>query len=102
MNNQGVVSITGGSKVGNVLTATVTDPDGIYAGRDGLFAGNTIGDTQYTWYVDNYQIKPPSTSNTFTLTAGLIGKKVGCMAHYQDMAGAEEYAFPTSLITVAA
>lgn len=101
--NNGKLVLIGIATVGNVLTANLTDPDGLFDGRDGLFAGNTMGETQYSFDVCGHPelCKPFNRSNTLLLTDAYAGKKICATATYQDMSHNVEYVV-SNAVTVAA
>ena len=70
-NNGGVVSISGTAEVGETLTASVTDADGI------------VGNVSYQWYLAGVEIAG-ATNDTYTITQGDLGRAISVRATYTD------------------
>ena len=77
-NHVGHVSISGEAKVGETLTAHVTDGDNF--AHDNVF---------YIWYADNVRIEGAS-GNTLTLGKAQQGKSITVQAIYTDAHGVSE------------
>ena len=77
-NHPGSVTIEGEAREGNMLTAHVSDADGVDA--------NAI---QYTWLRDGNPINFVK-GNTYTLTGEDVGHQISVQAYYHDKAGHEE------------
>ncbi|BAQ61232.1 alkaline phosphatase [Geminocystis sp. NIES-3708] len=75
-NTPGLVLISGVSSAGNVLTATVSDPDGISSGIS--YQWQTSSDNGATW------TNVGSDSKTYTVTSADIGTQVQVTANYID------------------
>ncbi|WP_311336681.1 glycosyl hydrolase family 28-related protein, partial [Cardiobacterium hominis] len=84
-NHEGKISISGGAKVGETLTAQVSDSDG--------FATDKV---QYQWLRDGNPIDSANGSS-YTLTQDDAGHKITVRATYKDNAGHDEN--PTSEAT---
>ena len=76
--SNGSASISGETVVGQTLSASVSDPDGVEAGTD-----------SYQWYSNGAAING-ATSATYTLTADEGGETVSVVARYTDSAGLRE------------
>jgi len=76
--SNGSASISGETVVGQTLSASVSDPDGVEAGTD-----------TYQWYSNGAAING-ATSATYTLTADEGGETVSVVARYTDSAGLRE------------
>ncbi|MCP6768922.1 immunoglobulin domain-containing protein, partial [Klebsiella pneumoniae] len=76
-NHEGKISISGEAKVGQTLTAAVSDDDGVPA------------NVQYQWLRDGQPIAN-QTGNTYTLTRDDAGHKITVRATYKDNAGHDE------------
>ena len=70
-NHEGKISISGEAKVGQTLTAAVSDDNGVPA------------DVQYQWYADGVAIQN-ATAATYTLLASDKGKVITVRATYTD------------------
>ena len=77
-NHPGSVTIEGEAREGTMLTAHVSDADGVDA--------NAI---QYTWLRDGNPINFVK-GNTYTLTGEDVGHQISVQAYYHDKAGHEE------------
>jgi VCBS repeat-containing protein len=77
-NSNGSASISGETVVGQTLSASVSDPDGVEAGTD-----------TYQWYSNGAAISG-ATSATYTLTGDEGGETVTVVARYTDSAGLRE------------
>lgn len=76
--SNGVVSISGNAVVGETLSASISDSDGVQSGSE-----------SYQWVSDGEQI-PGATSSSYTLTQGEGGELVSVIARYTDDAGLRE------------
>ena len=76
-NKPGALTISGESKVGATLTASIDDADGV---------PSTVA---YQWTRDGQNIAN-ATSNTYVLTADDKGKKITSTASYKDTKGHQE------------
>lgn len=76
-NTLGSISLSGTAISGEVLSATVSDPDGI------------SGNINYYWYSDGVAITD-ANSSTFTLTDDQIGSPITVQAMYTDDGGINE------------
>ena len=76
--SNGSASISGETIVGQTLSASVSDPDGVEAGTD-----------TYQWYSNGAAING-ATSTTYTLTADEGGETVSVVARYTDSEGLRE------------
>lgn len=76
-NTLGSISLSGTAISGEVLSATVSDPDGI------------SGNINYYWYADGVAITD-ANSSTFTLTDDQIGSPITVQAMYTDDGGINE------------
>ncbi|EEV87653.1 hypothetical protein HMPREF0198_2185, partial [Cardiobacterium hominis ATCC 15826] len=83
-NHEGTVSITGEAKVGETLTATVNDDDGVPA------------NVTYQWLANGVAIAG-ATGSSYQLTAAEAGKTISVRATYTDNAQHSEA--PTSAAT---
>ena len=77
-NHEGRITITGEAKVGQTLTAAITDADGVPA--TGI---------RYQWYADG-QVINGATGSSYTLTAAEKGKTITVQARYTDNANNAE------------
>ena len=77
-NKEGTVTISGDAKVGGVLTATVTDGDGVQESA-----------ITYKWLRDGQPIAG-AEGKTYTLTADDAGHKITVQATYKDDANHDE------------
>ena len=84
-NHEGTVTITGEAKVGETLTATVNDDDGVPA------------NVTYQWLANGVAIAG-ATGSSYQLTANDAGKTISVRATYTDNANHSEA--PTSTATV--
>ena len=84
-NHEGTVSITGEAKVGETLTATVNDDDGVPA------------NVTYQWLANGVAITG-ATGSSYQLTTAEAGKTISVRATYTDNAQHSEA--PTSTATV--
>ena len=71
-NTPGSVVISGVGSVGNILTATVSDPDGV------------SGAVSYQWLADGAAISGAADSNTYTVSAADVGMNIQVIASYLD------------------
>ena len=78
VNNAGTVTISGTASEGEVLTATVTDADGL--------GGVSI---TYQWRAST-DVIADATSHTYTLTQAEVGKTMTVTARYTDQQGTTE------------
>lgn len=78
VNQTGSLSLAGTAKEGEVLTATVSDPDGIEASQ-----------IIYTWFA-NDNVITGATSSTYTLTVNEAGSQVSVSVTYVDNANTRE------------
>ncbi|MEO0424231.1 MAG: VCBS domain-containing protein [Pseudomonadota bacterium] len=76
--SNGAADISGNAVVGETLSATVSDPDGVEAGTD-----------SYQWYADGDAIAG-ATASSFTLTADEGGADVTVVARFTDSTGFRE------------
>ena len=76
--SNGTASISGQAVVGQTLSASATDPDGIESGTE-----------SYQWYSDGAAIGG-ATSMAYTLTAAEGGEMVSVVVRYTDSAGLRE------------
>ena len=76
--SDGVASISGNAVVGQTLSASVSDPDGVQSGSE-----------SYQWYSAGDQIAG-ATASTYTLTAGEGAESVTVVVRYTDSAGLRE------------
>ena len=85
-NQPGTVTISGKTAVGETLTATAHDDDGVLA------------NVNYGWFIDN---KPVGTGANYTIQPGDKGKTITVKAIYTDGAGHAEIVTsePTAAIT---
>ena len=74
----GSASVSGDAVVGQTLTASVTDPDGVESGSE-----------TYQWYSDGAMISG-ATSMTYTLSQSEGGGLVSVVVRYTDSAGLRE------------
>jgi hypothetical protein len=94
VNDPGINTIVGTTAVDNILTANVTDLDGL--------TGATIG---YQWQQSSngttWTNISGATAQTLTLTSPLVGQRVRANATYTDTLGASESIFsnPSTIIT---
>ncbi|MDO4643619.1 MAG: hypothetical protein Q4A74_07245, partial [Cardiobacteriaceae bacterium] len=77
-NKEGVVSMTGEVKVGQTLTAEVSDDDGV-----------PDSGIKYQWFSEGVAIKG-ATAKTYTIQAGDKGKHISVHVDYTDKAGHTE------------
>ena len=75
IDDPGVVTIAGTATMGQALTVTVSDPDGI------------PGEVSYQWFADGAAL-PGATGESLTLTADLVGQAISVRAVYRDAFGA--------------
>lgn len=71
INNEGVLSISGVKLVGETLTATIVDANGV------------SGNVDYQWF-SNGQSIDGETSNTLDVTSGVLGQTINVSANYLD------------------
>ena len=76
--SNGSVSISGEAVVGQALSASATDPDGVESGTE-----------SYQWYSDGAAISG-ATSMAYTLTTAEGGEMVTVVVRYTDSAGLRE------------
>ena len=76
--SNGVASISGVAVVGDTLSASVSDPDGVQPGTE-----------SYQWYSNGEQISG-ATSSSYTLTSNEGGEAVTVVVRYTDSAGLRE------------
>ena len=76
--SNGVASISGDAVVGEALSASVTDSDGVQSGSE-----------SYQWYSDGDPISG-ATSSSYTLTQDEGGESVTVVVRYTDSAGLRE------------
>lgn len=74
-NQAGEITISGEPQVGQTLTATVTDPDGLDASQ-----------VSYQWSANATAI-PGATEQTYMVTEGDVGRQINVSATYQDGLG---------------
>lgn len=74
-NQAGEITISGEPQVGQTLTATVTDPDGLGASQ-----------VSYQWSANATAI-PGATEQTYMVTEGDVGRQINVSATYQDGLG---------------
>jgi glucose/arabinose dehydrogenase len=95
VNDLGAVVISGTPKQNQVITANVTDADGL--------AGVTIG---YQWQQSNdgntWTILAGATNQNLTLDNSLVGKQVRVIASYQDALGTAEIITSTATTQISA
>ncbi|MFC2503957.1 MAG: immunoglobulin-like domain-containing protein, partial [Cardiobacterium sp.] len=84
-NHEGTVSISGEAKVGQTLTAEVSDDDGVDSSQ-----------VKYQWQRDGQPIDG-ATAKTYQLTAADLGKEIRVQAQYDDQKHHHET--PTSAAT---
>ena len=87
VNHPGQVTLHGRAAVGETLTTTVSDADGM---------PEII---QYTWMADGKAIEG-ANSSSYTITAADIGKVISVQAYYYDNAGHEEVVLSNATGTV--
>lgn len=76
-NSLGSIALSGTALMGETLSASVSDPDGI------------SGDVKYYWYADN-ELIVGENSATFTLTDAQVGMNITAQASYTDDGGVNE------------
>lgn len=76
-NSLGTIALSGTALMGETLSASVSDPDGI------------SGDVKYYWYADN-ELIVGANSTTFTLTDAQVGMSITAQASYTDDGGINE------------
>ena len=81
VNDPGEATIAGTPLMGQTLSVTVSDPDGI------------PGAVSYQWYADGVAISG-ATGDALVLSAGLVGKAISVSATYTDAFGASESVRP--------
>ena len=86
-NHPGQVTLHGRAAIGETLTTTVSDADGM---------PEII---QYTWMADGKAIEG-ANSSSYTITAADVGKVISVQAYYYDNAGHEEVVLSNATGTV--
>ena len=76
--SNGTVSIDGEAVVGETVSASVSDPDGVQSGSE-----------SYQWFSADNQI-PGATSSSYTLTQDEGGESVTVVARFTDASGFRE------------
>ncbi len=76
--SNGVVSIDGDAAVGETVSASVSDPDGVQSGTE-----------SYQWFSDGVQI-PGATSSSYTLPQDQGGVSVTVVVRFTDASGFRE------------
>lgn len=77
-NQAGSIEISGNTHIGETLTATISDANGVDPSQ-----------ANYQWYANTKAISGANQAN-FTLTADEIGKQINVQATYKDWSGYQE------------